>query len=73
MSLQLNSLLEISAEDNNQECVRVIYVDRRSNSAFVIRIDRSDVLPEERQLSELEEGFAERQTIIEPKLPFVGG
>lgn len=70
MSLQLNSLLEISAEDNNQECVRVIYVDRRSNSAFVIRIDRSDVLPEERQLSELEEGFAEKRIRVLPVDPF---
>ena len=54
MSLLANSLLEISDADEHQEIVRVLHLDRARNSVHLIRIDRSDALPQERKLSVLE-------------------
>jgi len=61
MALLPNSLLEITAADEHQEIVRVLHVDRSADSVYLIRIDRSDALPEARRLSELEAGIAEHR------------
>ncbi len=61
MSLLANSLLEISDADEHQEIVRVLHVDRATDSVHLIRIDRSDALPQQRKLSVLEAGIANKQ------------
>lgn len=60
MPLLLNSLLEITAPGGNQEVLRVLHVDRTADLVRVIRIDRSDALPEARKLSELEIGLTDK-------------
>ena len=70
MSLLPNSLLEITAADGTQEIVRVLHLERAGDSVHVIRIDRSDVLPEARRLSELEMGIAENRIRLLTADPF---
>src|SRR4051812_4451755 len=61
MALLPNSLLEITGADERQEIVRVLHLDRATDSVHIIRIDRSDALPEAHRLSELETGIADNQ------------
>lgn len=70
MDLLLSSLLEVTATDGNQEVVRVIHIDHAADSVRVIRIDRSDVLPEARQLSEIEAGLAQNRIRVLTADPF---
>ena len=70
MSLLPNSLLEITAADGNQEIVRVLHVDRAADSVHVIRIDRSDVLPQSHRFSELEAGLADNRIRVLTADPF---
>ena len=70
MSLLLNSLLESTTPDGTQEVVRVIHIDRPTDSIRVIRIDRTDALPEARRLSEIEAGFADNRIRVLTVDPF---
>jgi len=70
MSLLPNSLLEITSADGNQEIVRVLHVDRAADSVHVIRIDRSDVLPQSHRFSELEAGLADNRIRVLTADPF---
>jgi putative transposase len=70
MSLLLNSLLEVTVPDGSQEIVRVIHFDRKSGTAYVIRIDRSNALPDARRLSEIEDGLADKRIRVLTIDPF---
>ena len=70
MSLLPNSLLEITGADGTQEIVRVLHLDHAVDSVQVIRIDRSDVLPEARGLAEIEAGLAENRIRVLTADPF---
>ena len=61
MPLLINSLLELTGGDGTQDLVRVLHIDRASDSVFVIRIDRPDALPVASRLSEIEAGLAEAE------------
>lgn len=60
MDLLVCSLLESTSSDGQQEVVRVLHLDRAADRVYAIRIDRSDVLPEVRKLSEIEAGLADK-------------
>jgi len=64
MHLLVRSLLESTSPDGQQEVVRVISIDHKSNLVHVIRIDRSNALPEARQLSEIEVGLGNKSIRI---------
>lgn len=70
MSLLLNSLLEVTVPDGSQEIVRVIHFDRKSGTAYVIRIDRSNALPDARRLSEIEDALADKRIRVLTIDPF---
>ena len=70
MSLLRNSLIESTDEDGNQRVERVLDIDVRTDSVFVIRIDRPNVLPEEFKLSQIEGGMAARTVQILTIDPF---
>ena len=70
MSLLLNSLLEITGAEGNQEVVRVIHIDGNSDSVHAIRIDRSDALPEARRLTDIESGLADNRIRVLAIDPF---
>ena len=54
MNLLVNTLIESADSDGRQEIGRLLFVDVIADSVFLIRIDRNDALPEQRQLSDVE-------------------
>ena len=70
MPLLLSSLLESTSPDEEQEVVRVLHINRDSDCVRVIRIDRSDALPEARRLSEVEAALSEHRMRMLTADPF---
>lgn len=70
MPVCVNSLLELTLADEQQEVVRVVQIDHGSDLAYVVPIDRVGALPDARPLSKIETALKNKTARILTVDPF---